>query len=1300
MQERSIAQQERSLLRDFAAMVADRAAAEESLKKRWTTGTARAARKLEEALGAAEKAFEESRAAAISGGRLREEGIRERWGLAIAAAQKRMERQVGLYNAKTSAIGGAARKEEEESRWLAETMVESGESKVRQGYELVRKAVERKSAQVGQVEASAAALLADYKRVMPAGVAGDVGEPGTRTRETCLQVLERARAEAIRALERLDRVLRPGALRTQGMVIGVVLGGLAAGAGAYVAKWDQQRTAAAAAGGAALVLVVMFGLRLWSRRRVPVAMKALADAVATARSAGQACLEEAEAMRVQETEEVHARKAQEIEKAEKRMNAAKREIGRRVTVGSPRLREVHSKRLRRLREGLQAELSALEASVNADVSGAQGRWDAAVEAARAEEAGALRELRDLDEQDRRIFQTAWHDGMARVKKEVGELRAFASHFMAWGDARLTEAPAEVELPLAVPFGSFHADMAALPGGEPTDERFRTDAPTRFDLPAVLDFFDRASLLVRAPAPERPRAIGLLKGTMLRILLSLPPGKVRFTIVDPVGLGESFAGFMHLTDYEEAIVSDKIWTDPRHIEQKLTELTEHMETVIQKYLRNEYESIREYNRDAGEIAEPLRILVFADFPTNLNEGAAKRLASIAASGARCGVYTLIAADVKGKIPGWVPMGDLERSSVVLRWDTDSEQFVWQDEVFSRWVLDTEAAPDEARLTELVHYAGVRAKDTTRVQVPFEAIAPRNGDLWSLSAAEDIRVPLGRSGAKKLQYLVLGRGTAQHALVAGRTGSGKSTLFHVLITALGLWYSPDEVELYLVDFKKGVEFKTYAAHQLPHARVVAVESEREFGISVLKRLDAELTKRGSLFRDAGVQDMAGYRRWARGNGHPGLPRVLFLVDEFQEFFVEDDKIAQEAGLLLDRLVRQGRAFGMHVVLGSQTLGGAYSIARSTIGQMAVRIALQCSEADSYLIMSEDNPAPRLLSRPGEAIYNDASGLVEGNSPFQIVWLPDDKRDTYLSRVTDTMEAAHVPRPPPPVVFEGNVPADIARNHMLAATLSGAAPLRASSPRLWLGEAISIKDPTSVAFRRQSGANLLIVGQQEEAAASLLAGAIVGLAPYTRAAAPAKLLLLDSSPEEVHAAAELRRTAELLGGRVAGVRDTGAVMKELAAELDRREADPGAAAAPVFVVVSGLQRFRDLRKGDDYGFSLTDEERPTTAAQVLARLLREGPASGIHVIAWVDTVNNMERTLDRSLLKEFEARVLFQMSATDSTTLIDTPQAATLGRHRALLYLEELAAVEKFRPYAPAEAGWLRRVLAPAPAAAKPA
>src|SRR5260221_6291908 len=146
-----------------------------------------------------------------------------------------------------------------------------------------------------------------------------------------------------------------------------------------------------------------------------------------------------------------------------------------------------------------------------------------------------------------------------------------------------------------------------------------------------------------------------------------------------------------------------------------------------------------------------------------------------------------------------------------------------------------------------------------------------------------------GDTRSQMLRLGKGVAQHALIAGKTGSGKSTLLQVLVTNLALWYHPDEVEFYLVDFKTGVEFKTYATHQLPHARAIAVESDREFGLSVLQRLDAELSRRGEIFRKLGVQDLTAYRQTS-----PGIvmPRTLLIIDEFQEFFSEDDKLAQDA------------------------------------------------------------------------------------------------------------------------------------------------------------------------------------------------------------------------------------------------------------------------------------------------------------------------------------------------------------------------------------------------------------------------
>ncbi|MFP6762386.1 MAG: FtsK/SpoIIIE domain-containing protein, partial [Planctomycetaceae bacterium] len=331
----------------------------------------------------------------------------------------------------------------------------------------------------------------------------------------------------------------------------------------------------------------------------------------------------------------------------------------------------------------------------------------------------------------------------------------------------------------------------------------------------------------------------------------------------------------------------------------------------------------------------------------------------------------------------------------------------------------------------------------------------------------------------------RGTSQHVLIAGKTGSGKSTLMHILITNLAMHYSPDEVQFYLIDFKKGVEFKAYAANDLPHARVIAIESDREFGLSVLQRLDVILKERGDLFRDHGVQDIAALRN---ENPDTVMPRLLLFIDEFQEFFTEDDRISQQAALLLDRLVRQGRAFGIHILLGSQTLGGAYSLARSTLGQVAVRVALQCSESDAHLILSEENTAARLLTRPGEAIYNDANGLLEGNHPFQIAWLDDEKRDACLRRMV-ALATEHQREPVSPIVFEGNIPADPLNNRELCNVFREERTEIRKAFTGWLGEAVAIKPHTDIRFRRLSGSNLLVIGQSPNAARGILSTLLLG-------------------------------------------------------------------------------------------------------------------------------------------------------------------------------------------------------------------
>lgn len=806
------------------------------------------------------------------------------------------------------------------------------------------------------------------------------------------------------------------------------------------------------------------------------------------------------------------------------------------------------------------------------------------------------------------------------------------------------------------------------------------------------------LLIQASGADRDQAVKCIESMLFRLLATIPAGKLQFTFLDPVGLGQSVAPFMHLGDHDEKLISIKAWTEAQHIERRLVDLTEHMENVIQKYLRNQFASIEDYNADVGETAEAYRVLVVYDFPNNFNDAAVRRLVSIAANGPRCGVYTIVLYDPAQPQPYNFHIDELARHAQVIEWRNG--RFVWTNSPAEHCDVGADLPPQAEVADRILTLVGEEAVAASRVEVPFKRVAPPPEKWWDGNTAEGIKVDIGPTGTK-MQALDLGKGTAQHVLVAGKTGSGKSQLLHTLITNLALTYSPDEISFYLVDFKKGVEFKPYATHQLPHARVIAIESEREFGLSTLRGLDDELKRRGDLFRAANVENLAAYRDETRQT----LPRILLLVDEFQEFFTEDDQVASHANQILDRLVRQGRAFGMHVLLGSQTLAGAYSLARSTIDQMAVRIALQCSEADSRLILAEDNPGARLLSRPGEAIYNASNGMEGGNNLFQVAFLPDGKPDTYLDQVSVLAAQRRLP-PPDQIVFEGNELADIVKNQLLAQVVSVPEPptVQRIMPA-WLGEPIAIAEPTAAHFRRQSGCNLLIVGQDDEAALGMMTSAWLSLAAQLPPSAPhdsaqATFYVLDFTAVDgtyseyfPQLAAQLPQTAAVVRRpQLPMVVDLLAqtVKQRLDAESGAQAGDEGAARPPIFLLVYGLQRARDLRQEEGLGMGFSSFEAPEAAkpdpAQQFSTIVRDGPDVGVHTLVWCDTVTNLNRSLDRRTLREFTMRVALQMSAEDSTTLMDGPMASKLGLHRAYFVSEDEGRQEKFQPYRVPESGWL--------------
>lgn len=1093
------------------------------------------------------------------------------------------------------------------------------------------------------------------------------------------QKLEQAE-EQVRAFDQRTLPAVFGLLPPSLLTVLILIGG---GALSF-AMGFSEKAYAVGGGVSAFLLLLTYGLYHLSCRKALPAAEALSATLGETNRLHETC----RALASSKHEEDRVRRQEEFDRMAGAIEAQKDQAGAQEADFEQRAKLKLETQLPRALQTLDRLLNARMATIdhvrNVQLQSLQSEIEGHIQQYREQLQAALLSLDAGNEQVWQGIETNWHHQMEPLYRAMDDMNMEMDHrFPPWsGDLVEQWLPPDQFTP-ATKFGRLDLDLTKLPHGLPKDPRLALPGASRVHVPLALTFPLQGSILFETRGSGNETIKGTLNNIILRLLASTPPGKLSFTILDPVGLGQNFAGLMHLADYEESLINRRIWTQRDQIEERLAEMSEHIEKVIQMYLRNEYATITEYNEQAGSVAEKYQFLVVADLPTNFSETAVKRLQSIAASGPRCGIYTLIHWDQRQPLPDGFVAEELRQNSVCIRQENDV--LVLTSATPGKAVLSFDPPPEPELAVSLVHKIGASSIDSNRVQVPFTQIAPKPEELWTNDSTNELRIAIGRTGATKHQVLAIGKGTRQHALFAGKTGSGKSTLFHVIITNLALAYSPDQVEFYLIDFKKGVEFKCYASKHLPHARVVAIESDREFALSVLQKVDSELKRRGDLFRKLGVQDIAGYKR---AGGLEPMPRSLLIIDEFQEFFVEDDTIAQTASLLFDRIVRQGRAFGIHVLLGSQTLGGAYSLARATLGQMVIRVALQCNEADAYLIMDENNSAPRLLTRPGEGIYNDAAGALEGNSPFQVVWLPDDERDQWLDKVHE-LAAEKDQHHEGPLVFEGNAPAEIRENHLLFKALQHKPVAAPVSPRCWLGAPNSIKGPTEVVFHRQSGNHLLIVGQREEASVTMVGLSMLALAAQ-HPPGTVKFVLLQSAQAGTPDADFFQQIIQTIPHEVTvaqGV-DIADVMEDLTTELKARVSGDREGATPsIFVFIHGLHKYKKLRQEDDFSFSMSDDGGSSNPGAQFVELITEGSSHGMHIITTVDTFNNVNRSMSRKALSEFEMRVVFQMSANDSASLIDSPKAGNLGLHRALFYSEHEGTLETFRPYAAPDAAWFQ-------------
>ena len=767
-------------------------------------------------------------------------------------------------------------------------------------------------------------------------------------------------------------------------------------------------------------------------------------------------------------------------------------------------------------------------------------------------------------------------------------------------------------------------------------------------PRVLPFPFTSGLVLPQDYAEQKRLAHCL---LLRLLSALPPGQVELTLIDPLQQGQSVEPFLPLLKVEQLVPQGHVLTRSDEIEATLGNLTDEIEEMIQQRFNDKASNWSEYNVINPDTPLPYKAVVLFDVPEQISEKSLWFLGRICENGSRCGVLPIIAIDSKR-----VEDRRYEKFNATLEASTTQLDHLLQCVGVAE--LSFTYLPEQWQRREVLDGFMARLAENCAAKMRFKKTMP---DLWTNLVNDEttiggIDIPIGWTPAGDFATLRVGATDSEHhALLAGKTGSGKSNLLHVLIHTLCEKYSPEEIDLYLLDYKESTEFNVYAAPPLPHARLVATESDPEYGVTVLRHFVGELETRARIFKSASARDFSEYRKLSGVR----LPRALLIIDEFQVLFSEGRQVAEAAEQFLSQLLKQGRSFGIHILLATQTLKGINALSiGSIITQLGCRIALACGQEDSALILGSGNLAAAELRSPPEGIINNANGAKSGNVKFMIPFAGESEHRrallTKLIERTSLSGAATKTK-----IFSGASLPEIP-------LLSEYQAACEQEETLVLGERLTFEAaPLRLPLTRRPAFNVLLSGYNDQIHDGLLSAMLYSLSFADGFDEVIYFNARGVAPEGAFSAA-----VQVLGARFKMFDDISALpLQAISDDLGARR---------IALIVDGLDSEKILHPAP--AFKSPKPGDPPTPADLLKRLAEDGPRKGTFVFAFV---NRWQRcaTACKDLFSFFELRVAYCMNEDDAGSLVSGGIGKFKGiekPNRAVFVNKMTNDIAWFRPY----------------------
>lgn len=773
---------------------------------------------------------------------------------------------------------------------------------------------------------------------------------------------------------------------------------------------------------------------------------------------------------------------------------------------------------------------------------------------------------------------------------------------------------------------FPLERSARPG-EPTLIRIADAQPLPgVGFPVVVPFVGVGHIAVDTDARD-PAVAGLLRSVITRLVASFPSGHLRILAVDGGALGAPLAPFHALVP---AGVMNRPVSETDQFREVLSEAEEQVRAV-----------------QAGvETSPDVLVLVAAALPAGCTRSDIARLAALAHAGPAARVHLFVAGYPAKSRSLASAEPALERTTQLTAdpgarghfrvGDPPGESFGADGRALNAPVT-LDPAPPPGLVDELCRR--VAAKAESDGALVFEDLVPKQ--MWTRSSVDGLTTVVGRVGRAEARVSL--DDVTPHWLVAGRTGSGKTVFLLDVLYGLAARYSPDELALYLLDFKEGVSFAEFMPTEIdptwvPHARTVGVESDREYGVAVLAELVREMSRRAAVMKRSGVTSLAALRN---SRSDVAMPRILAVIDEFHVLLQGNDETAKRAVGLLEEIARKGRSYGIHLIMASQSISGIEALftkGTSVFGQFGMRVALSGGSG----ILHTMNDAAAALPI-GQVVLNDAAGVSSANRRARF----PDADSSSIHGLRHRMWEMRTPGSPPPSVFIGYAEYSVEE--------APPPPRRGRRKVALVGRQVNVGlSSAGFALDSSPGRHLAVLGTSLVGADVLTSAAISLARQHETDSATFHLVGLVGPVED-----QVTELAERL--RRDGHEVETPNLSTYRTLLDKLANKPPAArdhAHYIFVFGADAATSTLKQKGSGRSRSGLDD---------LRTLLREGPGWGVHLFGWWRGVRRLTDDLGLSGKDDVAGIVALNVKGNEVGSLIGRIHLKWEPRHNRALFID---------------------------------